>query len=745
MSAPDSRALTSSKHIRMDYSVAEVALPIPKRRLFDYLLMDHANACIGARVRVPFAGRQLTGVIVGIKASSDVPADKLKAIEAILDKESLFSEAHLAWLHWASQYYQHPLGEVFANALPVNLRKGASADVQEEIFYKVTPSGLSLADATLRRAPRQRAALHAVRQSDLSAKQFRAAFGASIASALLEKGLICAEPRLPNADLDWPQRIRLAAKPRPNLEQALSITAIANSDSTFACHLLEGVTGSGKTEVYLQAIEPLLLQGKQILVLVPEIGLTPQTVKRFEDRFGLKAGLLHSGLADGERLRVWQQARSGALGLIIGTRSAVFTPMKNPGMIIVDEEHDASYKQQDGWRYHARDLAVVRARLEQIPLLLGSATPSLESLNNALCGKYRHHLLRQRAGMAKPVHHSILDIRGQALDFGLARGLQGRIRQHLADGHQVMLFINRRGYAPALICHQCGHVEFCHRCNRSFTLHRGMNKLQCHHCGDAKPVPPHCPACAARPMQAVGVGTEQLESGLRTLFPGVSAVRIDSDSARGKDKLDGLLDAIDKGQHQLLIGTQILAKGHHFPNVAMVVVLDVDGALFSADFRAAEKLAQLITQVAGRAGRAHVQGELWLQTHHPGHPLLQDLLHNGYQHFARLALKERRFAQLPPFCYQGLFRVEAHDAKLAFDFLHQVREQIPAYPYLSLIGPLPALMEKRQGRYRMQLLLQSSRRTGIQQALSASLDAIENLPLASKVRWSVDLDPQDFT
>ncbi|MDF2180110.1 primosomal protein N' [Aliiglaciecola sp. CAU 1673] len=729
----------------MTFPIAEVALPIPKRALFDYSLAGFEHARIGARVMVSFGRRQLIGVIAGIKAQSGLAPEKLKAISALLDQESVFSEAHLTWLQWASQYYQHAFGEVLANALPVNLRKGAQAGVQEEVFYKATSQGQSLDDAELKRAPRQLAALQVLRQSQRSAKQLKDEFGSAVVNALLEKGLIESQCRTPEPDLTWPKRIKLADKPRPNLEQSLCITAIYNSGADYQCHLLEGVTGSGKTEVYLQAIEPLLLQGKQILVLVPEIGLTPQTVKRFEDRFGLKAGLLHSGLADGERLRVWQQARSGELGLIIGTRSAVFTPMKSPGMIIVDEEHDASYKQQDGWRYHARDLAVVRARLEKIPLLLGSATPSLESLNNALTGKYRHHLLRQRAGIAKPVHHSILDMKGQALDFGLARGLQGRIRQHLSNGHQVMLFINRRGYAPALICHQCGHVESCLRCDRSYTLHRGMNKLQCHHCGDAKSIPQRCPACSSDKLQPVGLGTEQLEDGLKTLFPGVSAVRIDSDSARGKDKLDKLLQAIDKGEHQLLIGTQILAKGHHFPNVSMVVVLDVDSALFSADFRAAEKLAQLITQVAGRAGRAHIQGELWLQTHHPGHPLLQDLLHNGYQHFARLALQERRFIHLPPFSYQGLFRVEANDARQAFDFLCQVREQIPQYPDLHLIGPLPALMEKRQGRFRMQLLLQSGQRTGIQQALAACLEAIEGLPLANRVRWSVDLDPQDFT
>jgi primosomal protein N' (replication factor Y) (superfamily II helicase) len=724
--------------------IVEVALPVPMRGGFDYLLPEEiARPMPGARVRVPFGSRQLIGVITAIKQGSDQPTDKLRQITALLDHKPVLSALMLDWLNWASRYYQHPVGDVISTALPARLRKGEPA-ISQQTFWQLTETGRAPDSDSLKRAPQQQALVEKLKPGRCDEQTLKQQFSAAIVRAVKEKALIEAVTDDPIPDTDWPARIKISGQLSANLEQSLAITAVNNQAQGFHTFLLEGVTGSGKTEVYLQCIAPLLQQGKQILILVPEIGLTPQTVARFEQRFGIDVAVLHSGLTDKERLTVWQRAGLGETGIIIGTRSAIFTPLANPGMIIVDEEHDGSYKQQDGWRYHARDLAVVRARLENIPLILGSATPSLETLNNALIGKYQHLLLKQRAGGAKAVQHQVLDIKSQALDYGLAKGMQQRIRLHLQQGHQVMLFINRRGFAPALICHQCGHVEECHRCERSFTLHRQLNKLQCHHCGDARIVPSRCAACGHHDLQPVGMGTEQLEHGIQRLFPEYTAMRIDSDSARGKQKLHGLLDEINQGNSQLLIGTQILAKGHHFPKVSLVVILDVDSALFSADYRAAEHLAQLITQVAGRAGRAQIQGELWLQTHNPGHPLLQDLLNNGYQHFARLALKERQFAALPPYSYQALFRSEAIDANLAYGFLEQVKACLQQTD-ISLIGPLPALMEKRQGRYRMQLLLQSDKRTGIQQWLSNMMARIEKLPLANKVRWSLDMDPMDFT
>ncbi|AWL10687.1 Primosomal protein N' [Saliniradius amylolyticus] len=729
----------------MTKPIAQIALPVPMRRLFDYSLPEplRASALPGVRVQVPFGSRRLVGIVVTLKSESDVPTSKLRNITEVLDSEPVLHALHQKWLHWASQYYQHPIGEIYQAALPVSLRKGLPAEQQHIKMWRTL--GDEDAAESLKRAPRQKALYQLLKQQPLTDAALKQEFSPQVFKGLEEKSLIECYQSDYEPDTQWFKHLDMGPAPRPNVEQSLAISGINQLYQQFGCVLLEGVTGSGKTEVYLQCIEPLLKSGHQVLILVPEIGLTPQTVQRFERRFGLPVGLLHSGLTDNERLSVWQKARSGELGIIIGTRSAIFTPLARPGMIIVDEEHDHSYKQQDGWRYHARDMAVVRASLENIPLVLGSATPSLESLNNALTGKYRHYLLKQRAGNAEPVKQQMLDVKDQPLKYGLAAGMQDKIAQHLQRGQQVMLFINRRGYAPALICHHCGHVEMCQRCDTSFTLHRRQNKLQCHHCGDAKPLPRACPSCQQPQLTPVGLGTEQLEQGLTELFPEYRAVRIDSDATRGKQKLHQLLEDIQQGDYQLLIGTQILAKGHHFPNVSLVVIVDVDAALFSADYRAAEKLAQLITQVSGRAGRAHVAGELWLQTHNPSHPLLQDLLNNGYQHFARYALSERQFANLPPFSHQALVRAESHDPRQAFEFLSQARTCFADTDGVLLTGPLPALVEKRQGRFRFQLLLQTAKRTGIQQALNRRLPQMESLSLAPKVRWSVDIDPQDFS
>jgi primosomal protein N' (replication factor Y) len=430
--------------------------------------------------------------------------------------------------------------------------------------------------------------------------------------------------------------------------------------------------------------------------------------------------------------------------------------MLKPGLLIVDEEHDSSYKQQDGLRYHARDLAVLRAREENIPLVLGSATPALETLNNAFNGKYQHLKLNQRAGNASLATQHVFDIRQQPLQFGVAQGMLDRMGQHLQQGSQVMLFINRRGYAPALMCHQCGFVEHCKRCDKPFTVHKQLHKLQCHHCGSAKSIPKCCQQCQSNELVSMGVGTEQLEQGLAGHFPQYSCIRIDSDSARGKNKLDNMLSSINNNEHQILIGTQILSKGHHFPNVTLVLILDVDGALFSADYRAAEHLAQLITQLAGRAGRAEKPGEMWLQTHDPGHPLLQDLINNGYAHFAQYTLLERKHANLPPYTFQALFKAQALSAREAFDFLQKIAQLFTAVGTVTVnsvnsvnsvtcVGPMPALMEKRQGQYRMQLLLQSQQRSTLQKAIGQQIKKIETLNLSNKIRWSLDIDPQDFS
>ncbi|MBU2977294.1 primosomal protein N' [Alteromonas sp. C1M14] len=719
----------------------EVAVPVPLRQSFTY--SSDAVPQPGCRVIVPFGPRKVVGVVLG-ESSNPANISKIKPLDTVLDEAAVIDEVQLTLCHWLSQYYLHPIGEVIHTVLPVLLRKGESARPVDERWWKVKGNGEENV-ASLTRAKRQAACLQVLLNGPMRDSELKSHFATTVIKGLADKALIVEENRPPPLKPRmWLTDLKIGSKPLPDKEQGVAIAAINQSRGQFAPFLLEGVTGSGKTEVYLQAIEEVLAGGQQVLILVPEIGLTPQTVSRFAKRFGIDIGVLHSQLNDKDRLAVWQRAREGELGIIIGTRSAIFTPLKFPGMIIVDEEHDESYKQQDGLRYHARDLAVMRASTENVPLVLGTATPSLETLNNALSKRYGHLHLTKRAGGAVQTHQHLLDVRDQRMQFGLADGMISIMRQHLSMGNQVLVFVNRRGYAPALLCHHCGHSVDCRRCERPYTVHRSQQRLQCHHCGGVKPIPKQCPQCGEHSLVTAGVGTEQIEEGLAQLFAGVKQVRIDSDSVRGKDKLQRTLDDINGQKYQLLIGTQILSKGHHFPHVTLVVVMDCDGALFSADFRASEKLAQLVTQLAGRAGRASKPGEMWLQTHNPGHPLLQDLIHNGYHHFARQALEERKLAAMPPFQSQAVIRAEATHGAMAWDFLEQAK-QILATDNVRLNGPLPCLIEKRQGRYRFMLVLQGTQRKAINTLLRKALPNLSALPLATRVRWSLDVDPSDFS
>ncbi|MCF8872202.1 primosomal protein N', partial [Xanthomonas campestris pv. campestris] len=543
--------------------------------------------------------------------------------------------------------------------------------------------------------------------------------------------------------------------PQLNDEQQAATDAI-RAGSGFATYLLDGVTGSGKTEVYLQAIADCLAAGKQALVLVPEIGLTPQTLGRFRERLGVPVHALHSGLSDGERARVWAAAWRGEAKLIVGTRSAVFTPLPNAGLIVIDEEHDGSYKQQDGIRYHARDFALVRGKALDVPVILGSATPSLESLHNAYSGRYRHLRLSRRAGDARPPRVRVLDVRKRPLKDGLSPEVLAGIGATLARGEQVLVFKNRRGYAPVLLCHDCGWTAACQRCSTPLhqtpmTVHAGGRRLQCHHCGARQPAPLACPACASLALQPQGIGTERLEERLVEAFPEAPVVRIDRSTTQRRDALETQLARLgtDAG---ILVGTQILAKGHDLPRLTMVVVVGIDEGLFSADFRAAEKLAQQLIQVAGRAGRADRPGEVWLQTHHPEHPLLQTLVNGGYHAFADAELQQREAAGFPPFAHLALFRAEAKDVAAANQFLIAVRALVgaqtpapsPAITPVECYGPMPAPMPRRAGFQRTQLLLSAAQRSALHRVLDAQMPAIHTLPQARRVRWSLDVDPIDL-
>ncbi|MEA9728172.1 primosomal protein N' [Xanthomonas campestris] len=730
-----------------------VALPVPLPQLFDYLPPQDTDVDgpdrVGCRVRVPFGPRELIGVVV--ERGQQPSAEGLRAALDWCDDTPLLVDELARSLHWLARYTHAPLGEAQASALPGPLRRGEPLADTHAWAWQLTEAGRT------------------------GAGSLRAGSRPALLAALLLAGPLTEEPleqQLPQwreaarnlAKRGYAERVAVAADtlparpgtgPQLNDEQQAATDAI-RAGSGFATYLLDGVTGSGKTEVYLQAIADCLAAGKQALVLVPEIGLTPQTLGRFRARLGVPVHALHSGLSDGERARVWTAAWRGEAKLVVGTRSAVFTPLPNAGLIVIDEEHDGSYKQQDGIRYHARDFALVRGKALDVPVILGSATPSLESLHNAYSGRYRHLRLSRRAGDARPPRVRVLDVRKRPLKDGLSPEVLAGIGATLARGEQVLVFKNRRGYAPVLLCHDCGWTAACQRCSTPLhqtpmTVHAGGRRLQCHHCGARQPAPLACPACASLALQPQGIGTERLEERLVEAFPDAPVVRIDRSTTQRRDALETQLARLgtDAG---ILVGTQILAKGHDLPRLTMVVVVGIDEGLFSADFRAAEKLAQQLIQVAGRAGRADRPGEVWLQTHHPEHPLLQTLVNGGYHAFADAELQQREAAGFPPFSHLALFRAEAKDVAAANQFLIAVRalvgEQTPApSPALAPVecyGPMPAPMPRRAGFQRTQLLLSAAQRSALHRVLDAQMPAIHALPQARRVRWSLDVDPIDL-
>ncbi|AMO74100.1 primosomal protein N' [Pseudomonas citronellolis] len=734
-------------------SILRLALPSPLRRLFDYLPprgLDPGRLQPGVRLRVPFGRREIVGVLVELSDSSQVPEDKLRPALAVLDREPPMPAHLLELCRWTAQYYQHSLGDTLSWALPNLLRQGEPAEARVQRFWLAVP-GARLDDPRLARAPRQRQALQTLQQHPhgvLHELLSQLGINKDSLDLLVEKGLATLESRRHVPAEHHGGWLAQAELPL-NAEQRAACEAVRAGFGAFHSYLLAGVTGSGKTEVYLQLIHQVLEAGKQALVLIPEINLGPQTLSRFERRFNARIALLHSALTDRERLDAWLAARDGEADIVIGTRSALFTPLKTPGLIIIDEEHDASYKQQEGLRYHARDLALVRARLEKVPILLGSATPSLESLHNAASGRYGLLRLTQRAGGAQAPKFQRLDVKSLPLDAGLSMPLQRAIGETLGAGQQVLVYLNRRGFAPTLLCHDCGWISQCPRCDARMTLHQGSGELRCHHCDHRERPPRQCPKCGQLDLRPVGAGTERAEERLRILFPDYPVLRIDRDSTSRKHAMRDLFATINKGEPCILVGTQMLAKGHHFPRVTLVAILDADGGLFSADFRASERMAQQIVQVAGRAGRAEEPGRVLIQTHLADHPLLVQLTEQGYFAFADQALAERRAAGLPPFCHLALLRAEAHKPGQAEGFLEEAcaeaeRLQAQLGSDVELLGPVPAPMERRAGRFRAQLLLMSSARVPLHRLLSCWLPILESMPGGRQVRWSLDVDPIDL-
>ncbi len=725
-----------------------VAVPSPLRRVFDYLPPKGEaveNLPAGIRLLVPFGRQQRVGVLLGVVNSTEVSRDKLKRVKRIIDERPVIPADLLKLLQWASQYYQHPIGEVISTALPTLLRGDHPASARGKKVWCLTGTGRVLDLASLSRAPRQQALLQQLQRQDRLDAEALAAISENWRPAmarLLEQGLveITEEAVLPLVQAE----LRPAHDLNPAQQAALE--EMVGALDRFETFLLDGVTGSGKTAVYLAAIKQVLARGQQVLVLVPEIGLTPQLVGRFREQLATPVAVLHSGLTDQERLAAWQAAGNGDARVVIGTRSAVFTPLQQPGLFIIDEEHDLSFKQQDGFRYSARDLAILRARDAGVPIVLGTATPSLETLYNCKQGRYRHLTLPKRAGGASPPVIRLIDVRKQPMDSLISVGLRERMRDHLSHDGQVLLFLNRRGFAPMLICHDCGWVSQCPRCDSRMTLHQQIHRLRCHHCDKEQPVPEVCPACRGTDLRSFGYGTERIEQALQQQFPGHTVLRIDRDTTRRKGAMQGMLDKVHSGEGQILLGTQMLAKGHHFPNVTLVGILDADYGLYSVDLRAGERMAQLIMQVAGRAGRAERAGEVLVQTHHPEHPLLQTLITQGYAACAELLLKDRAEASWPPYTYLAMLRSDSTDRDAPMAFLTQAADLARplAGPHCQILGPIPSAMERRAGRYRAQLLIQAGQRQALQPFLAAWLVQLEAMKTTRKVRWSIDVDPMEL-
>jgi primosomal protein N' (replication factor Y) len=734
--------------------VLRVVIDAPLRTPFDYLPppgLPSAGVPLGARVRVPVGRRETIGVVVDYADQASVSAEALKSVHQVLDSAALLDSGLMQLLRWTADYYHHPLGEVIAAALPRALRDGAPAAAQVEL-WRATPAGVAAQGLqSARRAPKQQAVLALLAASP--AGMSGAALGGHLARwreaarALQQRGWI--ERHQADAAASAPQALAGnsgANCPAPALSSAQS-AAVARIDERageYAAWVLQGATGSGKTEVYLQCAARTLARGGGVLVMVPEIGLTPQLVQRFRARLDLDIAVLHSGLSDAERLAAWRAAHARQARVVLGTRSAVFAPLPQLGLIVVDEEHDSSYKQHEGGcRYSARDLAVVRAQQGRIPVVLGSATPAFETLQNLNDGRYRGLALPRREDQAPAPLLGLVDVRAHSVRQGLSTPVIDAMRRHLSASGQVLVFINRRGYAPTLLCTACGWIAPCHACDARLTVHRASGQLRCHHCGAAEALPQRCLRCGFT-VKPVGQGTERVEETLRELFPGQALLRLDRDTASRAAELDAIVAGVLSGAARILVGTQMVTKGHHFPGISLVVVLNADQGLFSTDFRAAERLAQTIVQVAGRAGRERNRGEVLIQTEYPEHPLLQSLLARGYEGFAAAAMLERQAARWPPFGRLAVLRASTRSSGGALEFLAAARQLSPATPAVRLLGPVAAAMARRADRHHAQLLIESAERGPLHRFIDEWLPQIESLARTRRVRYALDVDPIDI-
>ncbi|MBX3650214.1 MAG: primosomal protein N' [Burkholderiales bacterium] len=723
-------------------NLIRVALDVPVARLFDYRCDDPA-AKIGARVLLPFGKRKLIGIIVARPEQSDIPPAGLKHAIRVLDEQPLLGKADLRLLEFAADYYLHPLGAAVMATVPAALRRVRSRD-PAPAAYALTPEGAAIdASALPPRARSQHRLLSLLRGNPVTphatisdSPAMRSALQVFIAQGWVQ----AATPAVPSL----PEFQQAAAGPALNGEQTAAVDAILSSLGHYQPLLLQGITGSGKTEVYLHAIAGALARNTQALLLVPEIALTPQLQSLVVTRFpGTTVATLHSGLADGERAAHWKAARSGKARIVLGTRLAVFAPLPTPGLIIVDEEHDSSFKQGEGFRYSARDLAVVRARQAGVPVVLGSATPALETYRNAVDGRYRLLRLSQRIH-ALPPQIDCIDLQNDQPADGLSGRLIAAIRTRIERGEQSMVFINRRGYAPVLVCGSCGWTSDCRRCSAKLVLHLRERRLRCHHCGHDSAVPVACPDCGNADLAPLGQGTQRIEAALAQHLPEARILRIDRDTTRRRDAWPDMRNRIRDGAVDVLVGTQILAKGHDFPQLNLVGIVNADSMLYSSDFRAPERLYALLTQVAGRAGRGNTRGQVLVQTRFPGHPLYAALRNQDFDAFARALLAERRQAGFPPYMHQAVLRAESRNIDLALQFLENAARLARGISTaVSVYDPIPAGMMRKAGRERAHLLLQSPSRKELRAFLGAWHPQLATAA-SSAVRWALDVDPAEL-
>ena len=736
-----------------DPKIIRVAVSVPLYRFFDYSLPKNADfPRVGTRVKVNFGQRELVALVVAVDVQSDVPSNKLKPIIECLDKHSILTDGLQNIIEWMSRYYVAPPGQVADLVLPKKLRLGQQAQPVGEISWQLSDEGQRQSIESFKRAKVQQKIIQYLQSDGVINRDNGQQFGNSWRQAirtLIEKGFVAESmvpPTLTTQIVDKNKLLKL--KP----EQKAIVEGI-DLKKGFAVHLIHGVTGSGKTEVYLQLVEQVIAQGKQALLLVPEIGLTPQFVARVTSRLAARVAVVHSGLSDDQRHKAWWFAKTGEADIILGTRASVFTAFKNLGIIVVDEEHDASFKQQDGVRYHARDVGIVRAKERNIPIVLGSATPAFETYQNALSKRYTLWEMHERAtGMQLPIVE-IVDINEKEQDqnlrnSGFSKALKQAVDERLQQGEQTILYINRRGFAPTLYCPECAFVATCQRCDARLTHHRSTKNAQqlnvrCHHCGYQAWQSKTCSSCQRAELLPVGLGTQRVEDSVQTLFPAAKVLRLDRDSVSKKGAFEEKLAEIRDGSVDIILGTQMLTKGHDFPNVTLVGVLNADQGLYSTDFRGPEKMFQQILQVAGRAGR-HRPGTVLIQTSFSEHPIFAQLIAQDYCAFAHESLVDRKLFSYPPFSNIVLLRAESAIAQEGLNFLRWCRQQCPQVNDVAISDPVAAPMEKRAGRFRAQLLFKSASRSQLHRILEQLVQQISQSKQQYRVRWSLDVDPIDM-